>query len=502
MSLENERIYKPLKSKNPSKKLYLNKSAYVSFRTNDEKPIRPRSQMTNKRKKIEYGTTALKNARLSLEKLRDKKEADLFSMLQHKIKSEFLKYKTYDNYKKRQNHFDLLQDRRYQRIQNNNYDRQLWDNDRQETHYFLSEHQNQLKKDKINKYKYMIKQKENRIISNRLNKNKDLQDKKYDEEMKNQEVQYRLNSLNNQDIKRRNMIDKIMKEKDEKRMIKLAQKANEKRTIMEQKNMEKRIGIDNFLENRKNDQEKIYKIYKTKEKKEMERLDKLNQKKENKRKDIEMINQNRFINHEYCLELIQNNIDQRNKYYFNKQKIIEENQKMNQIKKEQKKEEKRQMMEDKNDIIQFNLNNCEIISNNFRQKVQNKILDREKKTEEIMLKKKLEHMKKQQDNNEKLKEKKNVIQQIELDDSFKRNKKREELDEKKQKINDFLNEKQMINENKVCINDNFNNEYNFYSKKINEMMYKRPMDKSSLKNIQEMFYDNQKLAGMIQNIDK
>ena len=111
-------------------------------------------------------------------------------------------------------------------------------------------------------------------------------------------------------------------------------------------------------------------------------------------------------------------------------------------------------------------------------------------------------MKKQQDNNDKLKEKEYVIQQIELDDSFKRNKKREELDEKKQKINDFLNEKQMINENKVYINDNFNNEYNFYSKKINEMMYKRPMDKSSLNNIQEMFYDNQKLAGMIQNIDK
>ena len=37
---------------------------------------------------------------------------------------------------------------------------------------------------------------------------------------------------------------------------------------------------------------------------------------------------------------------------------------------------------------------------------------------------------------------------MELDDSFKRNKKREEMKDKNQKINDFLNEMQMINEKK------------------------------------------------------
>ena len=91
---------------------------------------------------------------------------------------------------------------------------------------------------------------------------------------------------------------------------------------------------------------------------------------------------------------------------------------------------------------------------------------------------------------------------MELDDSFKRNKKREEMKDKNQKINDFLNEMQMINEKKKYINDNYSDEYKYYSEKINELMYKRPMDKISLNNIQDMFRNNQKLSGMIKNIDK
>ena len=150
-------------------------------------------------------------------------------------------------------------------------------------------------------------------------------------------------------------------------------------------------------------------------------------------------------------------------------------------------------------MIQYNLINCEIKNNNFRERVKNRILEKEKITKEIMRRKKIEHIKKYQCDNEQMEYMK---KKMELDDSFKRNKKREEMKDKNQKINDFLNEMQMINEKKKYINDNYSDEYKYYSEKINELMYKRPMDKISLNNIQDMFRDNQKLSGMIKNIDK
>ena len=143
---------------------------------------------------------------------------------------------------------------------------------------------------------------------------------------------------------------------------------------------------------------------------------------------------------------------------------------------------------------------CEIASDNFREKTKNKIIERALITQKIKDNNKLIHAQKQEDNEERFKQIEFNKQQLELYDNLKKDQKMKEIDERKDKINNFLNEKEKINEEKRYINDNFTNQYNFYSQEINELMYKRPMDKTSLNNIRDMVSQNPNIAGITYNI--
>ena len=52
--------------------------------------------------KYDYGYTALKNARKNLEKLRGKKELEIYVMMNHRIETAFQRQATYDKYNFRQ----------------------------------------------------------------------------------------------------------------------------------------------------------------------------------------------------------------------------------------------------------------------------------------------------------------------------------------------------------------------------------------------------------------
>ena len=47
------------------------------------------------------GKTALKRARKSLEEWKNRKDSELFSSLQHRISCEFIKYRTFNNFYKK-----------------------------------------------------------------------------------------------------------------------------------------------------------------------------------------------------------------------------------------------------------------------------------------------------------------------------------------------------------------------------------------------------------------
>ena len=480
-----------------------NRSQYLQSKnfTKKQNIIRPHSNMINRSKKS-YGSTALQNARNHLEEFREKKEIELFSRLQHKIKVEFLKHKTFNDYLKRQNHFDYLQEKRNNRRINELYERQNRQSERLQTHYELDYIQQKLKKDKINNYINLYNKKDKKIKLNNILNEERKRERDGEEEMKNQEAHYRFDKINEKNQKRRNEIDKKIKLSTEKINIKLAKRKEENKLFMQQKDLEKREQVDYNLGLINQKLLDNYYQYKIKEKQDKKKEDNYYLKKEQQKEDIKLNNYYRFADHQLRYDEIKNKVNQRNYDYFNKLKIITKNKILIEREKNKKSEERKQKIEEKEDYIRQKLKMCELASNNFREKTKNKIREREMITQKIKDKNKLIHDKKQEDNEERVKQVEFNKQQLELYDNLKKDKKIKEMDEKKDKINNLLYEKAKITEEKRYIYDNLAKQYGFYSQEINELMYKRPMDKTSLNNIRDMVSQNPKLAGITNNIDK
>ena len=152
-------------------------------------------------------------------------------------------------------------------------------------------------------------------------------------------------------------------------------------------------------------------------------------------------------------------------------------------------------------MIRYNLNNCEIALNQFKENTVNKILEREQITKNIMDIMKSKEIEKQEEDYNLEKERELKIKQMRRDDSLIRDKERENLDKKAQKIDEFLAQKELINQKKIKINDNFNEQYKYYTNKIDNLMCKRPMDKVSLNHIKDMVSVNPNLSGIVQNLE-
>jgi hypothetical protein len=465
----------------------------------NKRPYSSAINFKNKNKKL-YGVTALQNARNHLEEFREKKEEELFSRLQHKIKVEFLKHKTFSDYLRRKNHFDNLQEIRDIRRKDELYERQCRQSERLQTHYELDFIQKQLNKERINNYINLYNKKEKQIKLNNIKLEEKKREKDNGEEMKNQEAHFRLYIINERDQKRRNAIDKKIKLSTEKINTKLAQRKEEKKIYMQQKDLEKRKNVDYNLGILNQKLVDNYYQYKLKEKKDKKKEDEFHLRKEQQKEDIKINNFYRFADHQFRYGIIKNKVDQRNNDYFNKLKIIKKNKIMIEKEKQKKSEERKQMIEEKEDNVKQRLKMCEIASDNFREKTRNKIIERALITQKIKDNNKLIHAQKQEDNEERFKQIEFNKQQLELYDNLKKEQKMKKIDERKDKINSFINEKEKINEEKRYINDNFTNQYNFYSQEINELMYKRPMDKTSLNNIRDMVCQNPQLAGITYNI--
>ena len=450
MLAENEKYNISRSDKHIPKKNYLNKNNYpLSNRMNEKKSShRNHSYVISNQKKSRkpFGTSALENARKALEQIRDKREIELFSMLQHRIKDEYLKYKTFTKYNTKQKRLDKFHNRLDENKKANLLERQMEENERLQTHYDLNEYQNKLRNDKIHRYKLMNKQKENRMKSKDDERNEELRQKKLDSDARMQETQYRFYNINEEDKIRRYSLDKKMREKDRYR-----------------KNM---LGLI----------------------------------KESKEENSKMNSFHRKSEHEHRLKLIKDYDIEKNKEYIKKSKDKEKYLKLFQNQKQEKYEEKRQMLQEKEYNIRMNLNNCEIAENLFRKKVQQKILDREISTKKLQDKFKSKWEVKIGENHQQEQDMEYRINQMKLDDNLKREKKRKELLMKNQQIDKFLKNMHSISEEKRFVNDNFSNKYNSYSNQITNLLYKRPMDRTALNNVQDIVSDNPNLAGVVQQV--
>lgn len=393
-----------------------------------------------------FGTSALENARKALEHIRDKRELELFSMIQHKIKDEYLKYKTFTKYNTKQKRLDKFHDRLDESKKANLLERQMEENERLQTHYDLHEYQQQLRNDKIHRYKLMYQKKENRMKSKNDERNEELRQKKLDSDARMQETQYRFYNINEEDKMRRYSLDKKMREKDKYR-----------------KNM---LGL---IKESKEENSKMNAFYRKSE-------------------------------HEHRLKLIKNYNIEKNKEYLKKSKDKEKYLKLFQNQKEEKNEEKRQMLQEKEYNIRMNLNNCEIAENMFRKRVKQKIIDREISTKKLQDKLKSKWEMKIGENHQQEQDMEYRINQMKLDDNLKREKKRKEILMKNQQIDKFLKNMHSISEEKRFVNDKFTNTYNSYSDQITHLLYKRPMDRATLNNVQNIVSDNPNLAGVVQKV--
>lgn len=125
--------------------------------------IRSFSGNNRNRKKIVYGKTALKNARKSFDKFIIDKERELFSRLQHRIDTEYIKSKTKEDFYKRDTKLNaayefVKENKRYIRLEN-----QVKNIEKFRNHSYLYNIENKKRKEKIRRYQNEYKIKENKI---------------------------------------------------------------------------------------------------------------------------------------------------------------------------------------------------------------------------------------------------------------------------------------------------------------------------------------------------
>ena len=119
-----------------------------------------------KRRKIDYGKTALQKARKSLEKWKFRKDSELFSSLQHRISSEFLKFKTSNSFYKKDSRINHIVELLKEKRKLARMDSQIKHFEKFQNHSYLLTIQNQIKRDKINQYirDYRKKEQKSKLI--------------------------------------------------------------------------------------------------------------------------------------------------------------------------------------------------------------------------------------------------------------------------------------------------------------------------------------------------
>ena len=118
------------------------------------------SKKREKRRKIDYGKTALRKARKSLEEWKFKKDSELFSSFQHRISSEFLKFKTSKNFYKKDSRINHIVELLKEKRKLARMDSQIKNFEKFQNHSYLLTIQNQIKADKITEYIRNYREKE------------------------------------------------------------------------------------------------------------------------------------------------------------------------------------------------------------------------------------------------------------------------------------------------------------------------------------------------------
>ena len=81
-----------------------------------------------------------------------------------------------------------------------------------------------------------------------------------------------------------------------------------------------------------------------------------------------------------------------------------------------------------------------------------------------------------------------------------REEKRKEIEKKNEDINNFLFSKELINEQRININDNYSIKYQKYKNRIDDILYKKNLDGEVFNRIKLMTSFDPALSGLEQNL--
>ena len=206
------------------------------MRASSAKPLR-----NQKQKKIYFGRTALNNARKSFDEWKKYKDFELFSRLQHRIKTEFIKSKANDNFYKNDIRLNTAKKAVEEQKKLALLEAQLKNYEKFRNHSYLFGIQNEIKKMKINNYSNNYKKKEK--------KEKIIREIELEKKMK-RDSEYPIDLI----LKRKDEIKKEDKEKNQKmrKRLKIKDlyliKFKEKKDL---KHKQKIIQFERILEGRK-----------------------------------------------------------------------------------------------------------------------------------------------------------------------------------------------------------------------------------------------------------
>ena len=208
------------------------------------------------------GKTALKRARKSLEEWKNRKDSELFSSLQHRISREFIKYRTFNNFYKKNLRINcsinlIREKRKLARME-----AKIKNIERFNSHNNLYTLQNKLKADKIIKYERDYRRKEE--INKRIREKELAKRRKNEKEYPKEFILMRLDEMKDRENKKNKKLRLKLNKKD----LYLNKLKVKKHEICEQR----KINLENILK------ERSYRVY--------EIFDEQNKLREKKRKEI------------------------------------------------------------------------------------------------------------------------------------------------------------------------------------------------------------------------
>ena len=208
------------------------------------------------------GKTALKRARKSLEEWKNRKDSELFSSLQHRISCEFIKYRTFNNFYKKNLRINcsinlIREKRKLARMET-----KIKNIERFNSHNNLYTLQNKLKADKIIKYERDYRRKEE--INKRIREKELAKRRKNEKEYPKEFILMRLDEMKDRENKKNKKLRLKLNKKD----LYLNKLKAKKHEICEQR----KINLENILK------ERSYRVY--------EIFDEQNKLREKKRKEI------------------------------------------------------------------------------------------------------------------------------------------------------------------------------------------------------------------------